>query len=393
MDVLRGIGLLMLGAAFVLPAICAAAPARPVPTRLVVAGYVFPDGAALKPGEIDPSKLTRINYAFANIRNGQIVLGFPQDAPNLAVLTALRRQNPALAVLVSVGGWSWSAGFSDAALTAASRASFAESAVEFIDRYDLDGLDVDWEYPGQPGAGHAYRKQDKQNFTLLLEELRERLDRESARTHRRLYLTIAAAASEEYLDHTEMAAVARYVDDVNLMAYDYYIPGAGRITGNLAPLFVSPRDPKQESANRSVLAFEQAGVPAEKIVLGVPFYGRAWGNVEDANHGLFERGQPAPHADVTYGAIAQTMLGHGFARYWDSAASVPYLYSAGQRIFVSYEDPESLTAKCSYVLKQKLAGVFFWQYSDDSEGTLLDAIDKGLRLTKAGGASAVQRNP
>ena len=383
MKTLREIWLVIFAAAFVLPAFCAAAPARPV-----VAGYVFPDGAALKPGEIDASKLTRINYAFANIKNGRMVLGYPQDAQNLAVLTALRRENSALTVLVSVGGWSWSAGFSDAALTAESREIFAESAVAFIERYNLDGLDVDWEFPGQAGAGHIYRREDKQNFTLLLEELRTQFDAETARTHRRLYLTIAAEASEEYLQHTEMAEVARTVDAVNLMAYDYYIPGADRITGNLAPLFVAPRDPKQESASRSVLAFEQAGVPAEKIVLGVPFYGRAWANVADANHGLFERGKPAPHADETYGTIAQTMLGHGFTRYWDAAASVPYLYSADQHIFVSYEDPQSLAAKCSYVLTHKLAGVVFWDDEDDFDGKLLGAIDEGLGLAKARGALA-----
>ncbi len=358
-----------------------------------MAVYVFPDGAALKPGEIDPYKLTRINYAFANIKNGRMVVGFAQDAQNLGLLTALRRENPSLTVLASVGGWSWSGGFSDVALTAGSRRIFVESAIAFIERYDLDGLDVDWEFPGQAGAGHVFRKEDKQNFTLLLKELRAGFDRESAKTHRRLYLTIAAEASEEYLGDTEMGEAARFVDDVNLMAYDYYIPGEDHITGNLAPLFQSPRDPKQESANRSVLAFEQAGVPAEKIVLGVPFYGRAWAGVADTNHGLFERGKAAPRAEMPYNTIAQTLIGHGFTRYWDSAASSPYLYSAEQRIFVTYEDPESLTAKCGYVLKHKLAGVVFWDYADDYGGTLLGAIDEGLGMTKGKGAPAAEHKP
>lgn len=348
----------------------------------IVVGYVFPDGAAISPGEIDPSALTRINYAFARIRNGRMVLGLPVDAQNLAALTALRRRNPALTVLVSVGGWSWSGGFSEAALTAASRQRFAASAVEFIDRYGLGGLDVDWEYPGQPGAGHAYRKEDKQNFTLLLKALRTQFDAESARTHRRLYLTIAAEPSEEYLDDTEMAKAAQYVDTVNLMAYDLYEPGTDRITGNHAPLFVSPQDPKHESANKEVLAFEQAGVPPQKLVLGVPFYGHAWASVADVNHGLFQPGKPAPDPDVPYGAIVHDMLDHGFTRYWDAASSVPYLYSAAQHIFVSYEDPESLAAKCQYVLEHKLAGMMFWDSSEDSDGALLAAIDHGLHTSK-----------
>lgn len=344
----------------------------------MVAAYVFPDGTALKQGQINARALTRINYAFANIKDGRMVPGYPEDAANLTLLTALRRQNPKLSVLISVGGWSWSGQFSDVALTEESRQVFIQSVMEFISRYRLDGLDVDWEYPGQRGAGNVYRKEDKQNFTLLLKELRERFDRETKRTHKQLYLTIAAEAAQDYLDHTEMDKVQSYVDDVNLMAYDYYMPGPDHITGNIAPLFPSPDDPRQASANKTVLAFEQAGVPAAKIVLGVPFYGRAWRDVEDRNHGLFQHGKGGPEAHVPYSTIAQTMLGHGFTRYWDSAASVPYLYNPDERVFVSYEDAESLAAKCKYVKEHKLAGIMLWNYSGDPSGVLLEAIDHAL---------------
>lgn len=371
---MRAILLFAVCAAFAAPSFGAAA----APKRPVIAGYVFPDGAALKPGQINAHGLTRINYAFANIRDGRMVEGFPEDAGNLALLTGLRRENPGLTVLISVGGWSWSKHFSDVALTEKSRQAFIESAMEFIERYDLDGLDVDWEYPGQRGAGNRHRSEDKQNFTLLLKELRARFDQETARTHRRLYLTIAAEAADAYLRNTEMNQVQKYVDTVNLMAYDYYMPGQERITGNFAPLFVSPGDPKAVSANKSVMAFERAGVPAAKIVLGIPFYGRAWKDVADRNHGLFQPGKAAREADVPYRTITRTMLNHGYRRYWDSAASVPYLYSRKQRAFVSYEDAKSVKAKCGYARKQGLAGVMFWRYSDDPSGTLLRAIDRSL---------------
>src|SRR5579863_9546409 len=143
--------------------------------KLEVTGYVFARGSALTPGKVDAKHLTRINYAFANIRDGRMALGEPVDAQNFAQLTALRNANPRLTVLVSVGGWLWSQNFSDMALTAASRRVFEDSAMEFLARYDLDGLDIDWEYPGLPGAGHPYRAEDKQNFTALLAELRARL--------------------------------------------------------------------------------------------------------------------------------------------------------------------------------------------------------------------------
>ncbi len=345
----------------------------------VVAAYVFAEGRVLAPGEIDAKKLTRVNYAFANIAQGRMVEGAPTDAANFAALTALRKENPHLTILVSVGGWTWSGGFSDAALTPASRAPFIDSVAAFITRYDLDGLDVDWEYPGMSGAGNTFRPEDKQTYTLLLKELRHRFDTLAGTLHHPLYLTIAAGASKEFLEHTEMSEVAKYVDTVNLMAYDYYEPEAGRPTGNHAPLFTDPADPRAVSADRSVREFEEAGVAARKLVLGVPFYGHVWGEVPATNHGLFQPGQPVPNAYSNYAAIVSTMLGHGYIRYWDAAASVPYLYNADKQIFVSYEDPESLAAKCKYVKHQHLKGVMFWDYSSDPSGALLDAIDTGLK--------------
>ncbi|WP_109487857.1 glycoside hydrolase family 18 protein [Occallatibacter savannae] len=353
--------------------------AQSPPTRpFIITGYVFPRGAALTPGQVDASKLTRINYAFANIQSGRMVPGYPTDAQNFALLRSLRNTNPNLTLLVSVGGWLWSTNFSDVALTRESRAVFEDSVMQFLTRYDLDGLDIDWEYPGMPGSGHPFRSEDKQNFTSLLRELRERFDA-SARRGRRLYLTIAMGASDEVIANTEMQKVQRYVDTVNLMTYDYYEPGSESITGNHAPLFPDPADPKAASSAETVRAFEKAGVPAEKILLGVPFYGHEWGQVKDQNHGLFQVGKPVPGADASFNAIESTMFGHGFARYWDEAAKVPYLYNPQQKIFVSYEDSESLKLKCQYIRAQKLAGIMFWEYFGDSNGTLLQTINTELR--------------
>ena len=261
---------------------------------------------------------------------------------------------------------------------------FIQSAAEFLNRYDLDGLDVDWEYPGMPWAGHAFRSEDGKNFTLLLKDLRKRLDAEAKKRHKRLYLTIAAGASDEYLAHTEMAKVARYVDAVNLMTYDYTLPGADAVSGHNAPLLANPADPKLVSADATVRAFEKAGVPAAKILLGIPFYGKVWGEVANKDHGLFQPGVSVPGVDAAYGAIAETMVGKGFTRYWDATAQVPYLYSEEKRVFVSYEDAQSIGAKCEYVRAHGLGGVMFWSYFNDPSGELLGAIDRGLGLQVAG---------
>jgi chitinase len=354
-------------------------PASPPLRPFVVTAYVFAREAALTPGQIDASRLTRINYAFANIQGGRIVPGSPADAQNFALLRSLRNTNPNLSVLVSVGGWLWSTNFSDMALTRESRAVFEDSVMQFLTRYDLDGLDIDWEYPGMPGAGHPFRPEDKQNFTALLMELRQRFDSVARNAGRKLYLTIAMGASDDVIANTEMQKVQRYVDTVNLMTYDYYEPGSESITGNHAPLYANPADPKSASAADTVRAFQKSGVPAEKILLGVPFYGHEWGEVKDQNHGLFQIGKPIPGAYSPFNAVETTMLGHGFTRYWDDKAQVPYLYNPQQHIFVSYEDPQSLKLKCQYVKTQKLAGIMFWEYFGDSQGKLLQTIDTELR--------------
>jgi chitinase len=363
-----------------------ASPAKAAP--LVVA-YVFPQNTLLQPEQIDARAITRINYAFANIQDGRVVTGHAGDAANLAVLTGLRKQNPSLTVLISVGGWLGSGPFSDAALDEPGRQRFIESAMEFIRTYQLDGLDIDWEYPGMPGSGHAYRSEDGRNFAILLRELRSRFDQEEKKG-RRLYLTIAAGASDEFLSHTPMAEAQRYLDTVNLMAYDYYEPGSGSITGNHAPLFPDPADPQKVSADASVAAFEKAGVPASKLVLGVPFYGHAWGEVADVNHGLFQPGKTMPDAYAAFSLIDSGMLNQGFTRYWDAASLAPYLYSAEKHVFVSYEDEESLTAKCRYVLDHKLGGIMFWNYANDSNEKLLKTIDAGLGVSKQVGAAQVR---
>ena len=138
---------------------------------------------------------------------------------------------------------------------------------------------------------------------------------------------------------------------------------------------------------RLARAFEQAGVPAGKILLGLPFYGHVWGEVADQNHGYLQPGKPVPNAFAPYSAITGTMLNHGFVRYWDPIASAPHLFNSEKHIFVSYEDTESISAKCRYVQANKLGGVMFWDYSGDPAGVLLGAINQSLRPDAAGGKS------
>ena len=362
-------------AAILIPASHTARAATP---KKDVIAYVFPDGKTLQPDEVVAAKLTRINYAFANIKDGRIVIGDPSDVQNYAALVALKKENPSLQVLVSVGGWLWSGAFSDMALTGASRDRFVQSVVDFIRLYQLDGLDVDWEYPAMAGSTNHFRPEDKHNYTLLLSGLRARFDREEKALHRQLYLSVAVGGESDFIENTEMGEVQKYVDTINVMAYDYYEPGSQPITGNQAPLFADPADPKKISGDRTVHEYEEAGVPPGKIVLGMPFYVHTWSQVPDKNHGLFQPGKKGKDDFGRFADVTDTMRQQGFTRYWDASASAPYLYNPATHIFISYDDPESLTLKCNYILSHKLAGAMFWDYESDPAHMLLNVLDEHL---------------
>lgn len=345
----------------------------PPSNRLV--GYILgKEKLAVEPA--DATLLTHINYAFANVTaEGTVVLEQEFDSTHLARLTALRDYNPDLKILLSIGGWTWSDYFSDAALTEASRARFARSAVELMLKHQLDGLDIDWEYPGQPGEDNVYRPGDKENFTLLLKTVREYLNRQGDR----YLLTIAAGANDRYLDHTNMKSVHRYLDFVNLMTYDFHGSWTNH-TGHHSNLYLTPADSGDESsADAGVIRFIRAGVPAQKIVLGVPFYGRGWSGVDDKNNGLFQA-YYEPLGGLSYDSLANHHVDrNGFTRYWDEAAQAPYLWHPDSTIFITYEDEHSLRNKADYVREQGLGGMMYWEHSHDAGRKLLNALNSYLQ--------------
>jgi chitinase len=354
-------------------------PATPADRPLIV-GYLFPGERAMAADEIDAAKLTHVIHAFANIREGEMVEGFARDAENLRTLTTLRRAHPHLKVLVAVGGWTWSKGFSDMALTAERRARFVESAVALARRHDLDGIDVDWEYPGLRGDDNPHRPEDREHFTALLAELRQALDRDGEARGRRLLLTIAAGAFPEFLANVEPEKLQHSLDFVNLMTYDFRVPDADPIAGHHANLFAHPDDPRQLSADRAVRDFVRAGFPARQLVLGVPFYGRAWTAIEGDGPGLYRLGSPMkPRLDTSPAALDALLAGGaGWTREWDDTAQAPYLWNPATRSFVSIDDERSLRVKSRYVREQGLAGVMFWQYFADRTGRLLSVLHREL---------------
>ena len=370
-------------------------------------------GRAYHPMDMPGDKITHVNYAFANIgEDGRIAIGDPYaaidryyegdtwDQPYRGTYNQLnnvfKAQYPHVKTLISVGGWTWSGRFSDIALTDASRAVFAESCVEFIRTYNFDGVDIDWEYPVCCGlAGNVYRPEDKENYTLLLAELRTQLDAAAAEDGREYLLTIAAPAGYDKVANIEPDGIAESCDWINVMTYDYHGSWDLSMTNHHSKLYANPNDPGDENiatrynGDYAINVFLDAGVPADELVMGVPFYGRAWGGVIDANGdgGLFQPGTAVPPGtwdDWSSGdtgmndftQIEELLAGGQYTRYWDDASKVPWLYSPTQHggHFITYEDAESLQHKVDYVDANELGGIMFWEITGDRHHTLMDVI-------------------
>jgi len=365
--------------------------------RYRIVAYYFPAAAirpALAPEDIDGRLLTHVNFAFANIRDGRVVAGDEAadtgPAGHIARLQALRRRHPHLKTLISVGGWNWSAHFSDAALDEASRRRFADSAADFARRHGFDGVDLDWEFPVAGGAdGNVRRPEDKRNFTLLLRAVRDALDAAGRRDRRRYLLTIAAGNNATYIANTEMREVARIVDWVNVMTYDFHGPWS-RYAGHNAPLRDDPTIGRAEADRRfnvaSVVAMmREAGVPSRRLVLGMPFYGYSWTGCGTAQRGQFQdcrgKGRGSTEAGtLEFSWIHENLIDReGFVRHWNAAGQVPYLFHEATGEFVTYDDAQSIAAKARFVRDRRLGGAMFWHLGAD-RGTLLQrSLSRALR--------------
>jgi chitinase len=278
-----------------------------------------------------------------------------------------------LKILVSIGGWTHSKGFSDAALTPESRKKLTASGIDFLLRYQLDGLDFDWEYPALQGDNNVVRPEDKENFVAMLKSFREALDSVGKVQNRYFLSTIASGGFRNYLELNDLAEAQKYLDFINIMAYDFYTAG-DETTGHHGNLF--PNGAKGRSARTTVEEHIEFGVPAEKLVLGVPFYGRMWKGVDPKNDGLFQTGNYA--MGLPYEQIYALSTNSAYSRFWDEMAAAPFLYSEKDSSWITYEDPESLALKMKFVREKGLAGAMFWEMSEDNTGTLLDALYEAL---------------
>ncbi len=314
----------------------------------------------------DAERLTHINLAFGVVREGLLSL---EQMTHIDEVERIRRLNPRMKFVLSIGGWT-AGGFSTMARTETGRKAFASSCLRAVEQYRLDGIDIDWEYPCNGSAGIDFDPSDKQNYTLLLQALRDAMGEERI-------VSIAAGAGSYFIEDTEMDRVAAICDYVQIMTYDIR-SGFDRETGHHTGLFTSPGDRRNGSVKSSVDAFHAAGVPLDRIVIGAAFYSRRWDGVPDVNHGLFQQAETLGLYGEGYTGLVEKYIGkNGFVRYWDDDAKAPYLFNGSS--FISYDDPESIRLKCDYLKAEGLRGIMYWDHGSDPSRALLGAMWEGVR--------------
>ena len=315
--------------------------------------------------------LTHINYAhgrFANPKTGDggIVITESKKAP-ISSVVALKSKNPKLKVMLMIGGWGGHAdGFSEMAKSDAKRTAFCQSVKSLLDKHKLDGVDIDWEYPTVSADNETgCDPMDTQNFNLVLQELRETLGTSKI-------ISFASSSSGKYVD---WKTAIKYIDYVNVMTYDM---GAAP-NGHNSPLHKSSRF-THRSWDEAVDAHVKAGVPKNRQVMGVPFYGKAEKSPA-AGTKIFEY-------SVKYNEIPDILekglykgkaLARPVTRQWDPTAMVPFLVDAAGKNVLSYDDPESVAAKGAYVKANGHLGAMFWEYRGDTgDHALLGSLVKAI---------------
>jgi chitinase len=329
--------------------------------------------------------------------NGQPYTSWPYG--NFGALIQLKQLHPDLKILISLGGASATnaAGFSYAASTPALRSQLVASCLNMFITGNvgtdwsgnpvsiaglIDGIDIDWEFPSAT---------DKHNFTLLMREFRNQLDALGAATSTHYLLSIFAPAGAANYSNIELAKVTSTLDFLNVQGYDMHGTWESS-TNHASPLFDSPKDPsfgQGFDVDDTIAAYLAAGVPAHKLLVGVPFYGYGWTGVPDVNHGLYQPSTgpaPSPAGDVlqsagvaTFGTLqSQT----GFTRYFDPISLAQWIYNPATQTFWTYDNVKTANLKMAYIQSRVpggLGGAFFWAFKDDdANGTLVKHMAKGL---------------
>ncbi|GJN81786.1 chitinase 1 [Purpureocillium lilacinum] len=336
-------------------------------------------GRNYQPADLPASDITHVFYAFLNLRaDGTVYSGdtyadlekhYPNDSWNdvgnnaygcVKQMFLLKKQNRNLKIMLSIGGWTWSTNFPAAASSAATRKTFATSAVTFMKDWGFDGIDVDWEYPADDTQAA--------NFVLLLKAVRDELDAYSAKYANGYHfqLSIAAPAGPDNYKKLHLADMGKVLDYVNLMAYDF-AGSWSNYSGHDANLYQNPQNPNATpfDANLAVTDYIKGGIPANKMVLGMPIYGRSFQKTT---------GIGKPYTGVGSGSWENGLWDYkvlpkaGAKLMYDDVAKGYYTYDSSTQELISYDPPDMIKTKVTYLKGLGLGGSMFWEASSDKKG-------------------------
>jgi len=351
---------------------------------------------------VDLSKVTHINYAFAVIDPDTYALtGYESWILNEVVTAA---HNQGVKVLMSVGGWYGSRYFTKMTSSKSNMEKFAESCKSLVEQYHVDGIDIDWEYPGREGACNTPDlANDTDNYLTLLEILREKLGTDTL---------ITAAVSITPFEKNgspinDLAPYAKYFDFINVMGYDFAGSWSSVISHHAA--LYTPEAGDMLSVSSGVKNWLDRNFPAEKIVVGVPAYGKSWIAASSTKNGLYQsiaNGSPkGDHEDsndawTNYCGVLEsqysgswkyknirseillssyTSASGSWVRTWDEKVKAPYLFNKDTKQIISYDDPETIEHKAKYVLDNGFAGMMVWELENDTDDfEILTAINNNL---------------
>ncbi|MBM0106778.1 hypothetical protein JM946_18755 [Steroidobacter sp. S1-65] len=319
---------------------------------------------------------------------------------NFNQLKKLKTRHPQIKLFISLGGWTWSKNFSRFSMTAAARQTMVASCIDIYLKGNLpvgdgaggpgaaagvfDGIDIDWEFPG--GGGMPYNSvspEDKRNFTLLLAEFRRQLNELSAQTGRQYHLTVAIGAGADKIDNTEPAQYSQSLDWINLMSYDYHggfePQGPTNFQSNL---HMDPNNPatgvaKTYATETAVNKLLSAGVPPQKLVIGIPFYGRGWTGVPNGGtNGLYQPATgPAPGTWEPGINDYKVLAPRNAPKFYHPVTKQLWTYNGTE--FWSFDDPVVIATKTAYVKSLGLGGLFSWSLDgDDANATLVKETAK-----------------
>ena len=328
-----------------------------------VIAYHHGDTSEIRNYAID--ELTQIIYSFLFLDGNAISIGNEQQRNDILNLVSLKKDHPNLKILVALGGWGGCETCSDVFSSAAGRAEFAVSVEKLLSEYDLDGLDLDWEYPAIEGhPGHPFRPEDRENFTALVKVLRETLGEDYD-------LSFAAGATPKFFETSvEWTEIMPFLDRVNLMTYDF-VSGLSPVTGHHTPLHSS--ESQELSADYAVRYLRELGVEPQKIVIGAAFYARVWEAVDSEDGQSLHK--PATFKEFVGYRQFDEYFGESFVASWDESAGAPYSFSASEGLFGTYDDRRSVALKTQYAIDNGLGGIMMWQLGEDKQtGGLLSAI-------------------